>query len=355
MNTPSRLSARSASTTGTHSASRRPTSPCWERWNCLIWHSAGWVRRALLLLRRVHEAQRSVRLTSGRCWRTPDFQTDNDTQVSDKLKKLRKKIKKAETPEWDRHRADSDARDVPGGARPCATAPAPTTRTCPRSTAQGLYDSKTQHPEETEEDGISKSLKQVYASLWNYRAFIQRDFHRIDHMADRDGSAGASQLLRRAGQRRGREQWTLPMALRGLTTSTLSSARTSSPTRRRTRTPEEDTAELRRHVQRCRALQQGRRSGKLLMTDDQLAQLRQPPRHDSRRSSRSCTKSRRVNEFAIEIEFKITSRQHPVHQAGPAHGSSPPLRPEIHGVRLLGALAGSVLTASIRKRTHGNA
>ena len=47
----------------------------------------------------------------------------------------------------------------------------------------GLYDSKTQHPEETEEDGISKSLKQVYASLWNFRAFIERDFHRIDHMA----------------------------------------------------------------------------------------------------------------------------------------------------------------------------
>ena len=46
----------------------------------------------------------------------------------------------------------------------------------------GLYDSKTQHPEETEEDGIAKSLKQVYASLWNFRAFIERDFHRIDHL-----------------------------------------------------------------------------------------------------------------------------------------------------------------------------
>ena len=45
----------------------------------------------------------------------------------------------------------------------------------------GLYDSKTQHPEETEEDGISKSLKQVYASLWNFEAFAQREFHRVDH------------------------------------------------------------------------------------------------------------------------------------------------------------------------------
>ena len=46
----------------------------------------------------------------------------------------------------------------------------------------GLYDSKTQHPEETEEDGISKSLKQVFASLWTFRAFTEREFHRIDHL-----------------------------------------------------------------------------------------------------------------------------------------------------------------------------
>ena len=46
----------------------------------------------------------------------------------------------------------------------------------------GLYDSKTQKPAETVEDGIAKSLKQVYASLWNFRAFVERDFHRIDHL-----------------------------------------------------------------------------------------------------------------------------------------------------------------------------
>ena len=32
------------------------------------------------------------------------------------------------------------------------------------------------------EDGLDKSLKEVYASLWNFRAFIERDFHRIDHL-----------------------------------------------------------------------------------------------------------------------------------------------------------------------------
>ena len=110
-----------------------------------------------------------------------DFQTDFDTRV-DELKKLRKKIKKAEAPEWIetaltavhasfpegtslRYRSSTNNEDLPG------------------FNGVGLYDSKTQHPEETEEDGISKSLKQVCASLWNYRAFTERDFHRIDHLA----------------------------------------------------------------------------------------------------------------------------------------------------------------------------
>ncbi len=109
-----------------------------------------------------------------------DFQTDFDTQESE-LKKLRRAIKDAETPEWMttalttmhatfpvgislRYRSSTNNEDLPG------------------FNGAGLYDSKTQHPEETEEDGIAKSLKQVYASLWNFRAFIERDFHRIDHL-----------------------------------------------------------------------------------------------------------------------------------------------------------------------------
>ena len=78
-----------------------------------------------------------------------DFQTDYDTKV-DELKKLRKKIKKAETPEWIetaltamhatfpegtslRYRSSTNNEDLPG------------------FNGAGLYDSKTQHPEETEE------------------------------------------------------------------------------------------------------------------------------------------------------------------------------------------------------------
>jgi hypothetical protein len=48
----------------------------------------------------------------------------------------------------------------------------------PNFNGAGLYDSKTQHPNEGH---ISKSIKQVYASLWNLRAFEERDFYRINH------------------------------------------------------------------------------------------------------------------------------------------------------------------------------
>ena len=109
-----------------------------------------------------------------------DFQTDFEVQ-DDRLDDLRDDIKDAGTPQWIidaltamhatypegqslRYRSSTNNEDLPG------------------FNGAGLYDSKTQDQDETEEDGIDKSLKQVYASLWNFRAFIERDFHRIDHL-----------------------------------------------------------------------------------------------------------------------------------------------------------------------------
>ena len=110
----------------------------------------------------------------------PDFQNNYDEQESE-LKKLRKAIKKAETPQWivdaivkmnesfdegvnRRYRSSTNNEDLPG------------------FNGAGLYDSKSQKPSEDEDD-LAKSLKEVYASLWNFRAFVERDFHRIDHLA----------------------------------------------------------------------------------------------------------------------------------------------------------------------------
>ncbi|MFK7742340.1 MAG: PEP/pyruvate-binding domain-containing protein [Planctomycetota bacterium] len=43
----------------------------------------------------------------------------------------------------------------------------------------GLYDSFTHRPDEGH---LGKSIRQVFASLWNFRAFEEREFYRIDHM-----------------------------------------------------------------------------------------------------------------------------------------------------------------------------
>ena len=113
-----------------------------------------------------------------------DFQTDFDIQ-DDMLDDLRDAIEDAETPEWiieaietmnagfpeginRRYRSSTNNEDLPG------------------FNGAGLYDSKSQKPSEDEED-LAKSLKEVYASLWNFRAFVERDFHRIDHLAAKMG------------------------------------------------------------------------------------------------------------------------------------------------------------------------
>ena len=108
-----------------------------------------------------------------------EFQVDFDVQ-DEMLDDLRDDIKDATTPQWIidaltdmhaefpegqtlRYRSSTNNEDLPG------------------FNGAGLYDSKTQKPDETEEDGIDKSLKQVYASMWNFRAFTEREFYRVDH------------------------------------------------------------------------------------------------------------------------------------------------------------------------------
>lgn len=50
----------------------------------------------------------------------------------------------------------------------------------PKFSGAGLYTSKTQRPDEGH---LEKSVREVYAGLWNYRAFVEREFFRIDHLS----------------------------------------------------------------------------------------------------------------------------------------------------------------------------
>ena len=111
----------------------------------------------------------------------PKFRTDFEIQ-DEMLDDLRDVIEEATSPQWMidaltamhdtypqgqslRYRSSTNNEDLPG------------------FNGAGLYDSNTQHADETEEEGIDKSMKQVFASLWTFRAFTEREFHRIDHLA----------------------------------------------------------------------------------------------------------------------------------------------------------------------------
>ena len=232
----------------------------------------------------------------------PDFQSDFDTQEKE-LKKLRKKIKKGETPEWIiealqamhatypegqslRYRSSTNNEDLPGFS------------------GAGLYDSKTQDPDETAEDGIDKSIKGVWASMWNFRAFTEREFHRIDHLAAAMGvlvhpnysdelangvAVSFDPFGRRDGSyyvntQLGEDLVTNPEAHSTPEEMLLHSDGTYTVTARSNQVP----------------------AGQLLMSDAQLGQLRRHLEaiHDEFEELYGIESGQ---EFAMEIEFKITS------------------------------------------------
>ena len=110
-----------------------------------------------------------------------DFQTDFDVQ-DDMLDDLRDDIKDADTPQWIIDALTAMHAEFPAG-QSLRYRSSRTNEDLPGFNGAGLYDSKTQDPEETAADGIDKSLKGVFASLWTFRAFTEREFHRIDHLA----------------------------------------------------------------------------------------------------------------------------------------------------------------------------
>lgn len=104
----------------------------------------------------------------------------NDPEVQDeKLGELRDAIKAASMPAWMEQALTDVQRAFPTGSSiRCRSST--NNEDLPNFSGAGLYDSKTQHPDE---GPLSKCVKQVFASVWNLRAFLERDFYRIDHLA----------------------------------------------------------------------------------------------------------------------------------------------------------------------------
>jgi len=105
-----------------------------------------------------------------------DFKTDFDIQ-EEMLKDFRKKIKNGEMPAWMLDELDAMHKTWPEGIS-VRTRSSTNNEDLPGFSGAGLYDSKTQKPDEGH---IEKSIKEVYASMWNFRAFDEREFYRIDH------------------------------------------------------------------------------------------------------------------------------------------------------------------------------
>ena len=110
---------------------------------------------------------------------TPGFRTDIRMQ-RDMLKDLRDKIEDGESPQWIIEALEAMHATYPEG-QSLRYRSSTNNEDLPGFSGAGLYDSNTQNPDETIEEGIDKSLKGVYASLWNFRAFVERDFYRVDH------------------------------------------------------------------------------------------------------------------------------------------------------------------------------
>ena len=105
------------------------------------------------------------------------FQRDRETQEA-RLKKLRSRIKQGEMPDWMLDELETLHRQFPVG-RSIRCRSSTNNEDLPGFSGAGLYDSYTH---KRDEGHLSKSIKQVYASLWNFRAFDEREFYRVDHL-----------------------------------------------------------------------------------------------------------------------------------------------------------------------------
>lgn len=115
---------------------------------------------------------------AGKMIEEPGFLTDTQQRV-EALKRFRRKVKDGDTPEWMLDELKSlHGRFAP--TQPIRLRSSTNNEDLPGFSGAGLYDSFTHHPDEGH---IAKSVKQVYASLWNFRAFEEREFFRVDHLA----------------------------------------------------------------------------------------------------------------------------------------------------------------------------
>ena len=104
------------------------------------------------------------------------FQTDAGLR-RERLKEFRKKIRDGEAPEWMLVKLAGIYKRYPKGT-PLRCRSSTNNEDMEGFNGAGLYESFTHR---ADEGHIIKSMKQVWSSLWTYRAFEEREFYRVDH------------------------------------------------------------------------------------------------------------------------------------------------------------------------------
>ncbi len=107
----------------------------------------------------------------------PDFQRDPEVREA-RLDAFLKTLRRGRMPSWMLERLAAMHRSFAAGTSlRCRSST--NNEDLPDFNGAGLYESYTHH---RDEGHIAKSIQQVWAGLWTYRAFEERDFYRIDHL-----------------------------------------------------------------------------------------------------------------------------------------------------------------------------
>jgi hypothetical protein len=105
------------------------------------------------------------------------FKSNPDLQET-QLEVFRSMIKKASMPSrLSRSLKEVQAKFPAGESIRCRSST--NNEDLPGFSGAGLYESKTQH---ADEGPLDKCIKQVFASVWNLRAYLEREYFRIDHL-----------------------------------------------------------------------------------------------------------------------------------------------------------------------------
>ncbi len=105
----------------------------------------------------------------------PDFSSNVELR-EEMLRNLRRRIRESELPAWMMDSLSAlPSRFEPGIPLRCRSST--NNEDLPGFNGAGLYSSYTHH---ANEGHISETIKQVWAGIWNFRAFEEREFYRID-------------------------------------------------------------------------------------------------------------------------------------------------------------------------------